>query len=224
MWTAIAGLVRRWAFAEFVVPGDPVAWERAGQNRQKGVPGYTPAKTRAGKAAVAEAFRAVQPDWVVDRERAFGLYTELHVGTLARTDVDNMVKLVMDALNQVVWDDDRQVADVLARIERGVADPHTLVMLYPAPENRHRRARTRRRRVVSDSSADVQRRAFNVIAVEVAAGRHPSFEQLAAAVGLGSATDAGDVVGALEAGGYLSCSTARPVKYTIRKPFRREVS
>jgi Holliday junction resolvase RusA-like endonuclease len=46
---------------------------------------------------------------------AVGVELAFYQGTRARKDIDNMVKLVLDALNSVAWTDDVQVSVVLAR-------------------------------------------------------------------------------------------------------------
>jgi Holliday junction resolvase RusA-like endonuclease len=110
----------------FVVPGEPVAWQRTRINRS----GYhfTAEKTRTAQATIAEAgglaFRA-----------AFGLHPLLDeplslsivafCGTKAkrahgryrttRPDLDNYVKTVMDALNGVIWLDDARIVHIDAR-------------------------------------------------------------------------------------------------------------
>lgn len=44
-------------------------------------------------------------------------------------DVDNMLKLVMDALNGVAWEDDRDVVSVTGEVFRGSDVPHTWVVI-----------------------------------------------------------------------------------------------
>jgi Holliday junction resolvase RusA-like endonuclease len=44
-----------------------------------------------------------------------GVELAFYQGTRARTDIDNMGKLVLDALNGVAWTDDVQVSVLLAR-------------------------------------------------------------------------------------------------------------
>ncbi len=215
MWSAIYGLVRRWAIAEFRIDGEPVAWQRAGRNVEQGVT-YTPKRTREGKEAVAAAFRAARPDWVPTGDLAIGLLLTLRAARLTRADGDNMLKLVMDALNQVAYADDWQVADFLVRLDRGVDDPHTSVIVYPAAANVHRKPRTRRPRQTIPITPMIQRRVFNVITGLLAAGRRPALGDIAAAAGLSTASQARDVVAALEESGFLTYDRRQ---FTIHKPY-----
>lgn len=221
MWHAIVGLVRRWAVAEFVVPGEPVAWERAGRSRD-GRHSYTPAKTRDGEDAIARAFGLARPGWQVDNDSPWGVLVELHVRTLGAIDLDNMIKLIFDGLNGVMWRDDQQVADLLVRVERGVAEPRTVVVVFPAAENRHRVARSRKP-AQTPIADDLRRRVYNIIVTEALAGRKPTLTAIGVVVGL-SPLKAGDVVRSLEADGYLTRSPTRPYKVKIHKPFSRETS
>lgn len=218
-WRAIAGLVRRWAVAEFVIHGEPVAWERAGRSRD-GRHSYTPAKTRDGEATIARAFGLARPDWQVDNDSPWGLLVELHVKKLGAIDLDNMIKLIFDGLNGVMWRDDQQVADLLVRVERGVAEPKTIVVVFPAAENRHRVARSRKP-TQTPIAEDLRRRAYNIIVTEALAGRKPTLAAIGDVVGL-SPLKTGEVVRSLEADGYLTRSPTRPYKVTIHKPFPRE--
>lgn len=224
-WRALADLVRRWAVAEFVVHGDPVAKERP---RLGGGRTYTPAKTLNGEGAIAAAFRKACPDWDVDEETAFGVFVEFHVGTLRGIDGDNLLKLVLDGLNKVCWHDDRQVAESHFRVERGMPEPQTIVVLYPAAENRHTRPRRRAKTTPAlpaeqAPAVDVQRRVYNLLAVEAAAGRKPTLTQIGDVVGL-TPLKTGDVIRTLESSGYLTRSPTRPHNLKFFKPFPREIS
>ncbi len=227
-WRALADLVRRWSIAEFVVEGEPVAKERP---RVTGRRTFTPTKTIEGEKAVAAAFRLACPEWEVDPESPFGVLAEFHVGTLHGIDGDNMLKLVLDALNGVFWRDDRQVAELHVRVERAMADPRTIVVLYPAAENRHTKLGTRRRARPAAPTApaeepisdDVRRRIYNFMVTEAMAGRAPSLTTIGAVADL-TPLKTGDVIRSLESDGYLTRSPTRPHKLKIFKPFPRESS
>lgn len=96
----------------FTVPIKPVGKARArvGKNGHH----YTPAPTKAAEAAVALVARSHAP-----REPSLlpmRLYVEAFVRTpTARPDADNVLKLVADALNGVLWRDDAQVVDARCR-------------------------------------------------------------------------------------------------------------
>lgn len=124
----------------FIVPGVPVAKGRARATRSGHH--YTPAKTRAAEAAVRAA-------WIekfgTDREPHKGP-VELHVlamfpipkswpkskreGALfhtSRPDLDNVVKLIKDALNGLAWVDDSSVVKLSASKNYTVVSPKTSV-------------------------------------------------------------------------------------------------
>jgi Holliday junction resolvase RusA-like endonuclease len=45
-------------------------------------------------------------------------------------DIDNLTKLVLDALNEVIWVDDVQIEEMNVRLRRGAAEPRTEVLVY----------------------------------------------------------------------------------------------
>lgn len=65
------------------------------------------------------AFNEIPPSW--SRKRAAEARTEVH--DQRKPDIDNLVKLVMDALNGIAWADDKQVVELLAakRVDDGGA-------------------------------------------------------------------------------------------------------
>lgn len=81
-----------------------------------------PPQSRNAKKAVARAFRAAAPDWGEPSPK--GVPVELQVivikrcpktkkkgdNGLVKPDIDNILKLVMDALNGIAYEDDVQVA------------------------------------------------------------------------------------------------------------------
>lgn len=98
----------------FVVPGMPVAWQRPqhGRTHRGNSYTYTPNKTKSFERDVAwEAKRA-------------GI--KLHEGIVAvtlmffgcRGDADNLAKSVLDALNGIAWNDDRQVEELHIFVDR----------------------------------------------------------------------------------------------------------
>ena len=61
---------------------------------------------------------------------SLGVFAVFFCESFQRRDVDNMLKLILDALNGVVWKDDAQVTEVSGRVARGVSNPRTAVLLY----------------------------------------------------------------------------------------------
>jgi Holliday junction resolvase RusA-like endonuclease len=94
----------------FTVEGEPMSKARARVTRQGH--SYTPKATVDAERRVREHFEATACE-------AFsvpvGVELAFYQGTRARKDIDNMVKLVLDALNGVAWTDDVQVSVLLAR-------------------------------------------------------------------------------------------------------------
>jgi crossover junction endodeoxyribonuclease RusA len=120
---------------EFIVPGEPIPKGRPRFVRGSGAI-YTPKPTREAEAEVAACFAATHrdifgADWVVpDAERHWHVDCLFRVKTLRRRDLDNLLKLVLDALNGVVWVDDSQVTYLTAgRLPADEQGPFTLVRL-----------------------------------------------------------------------------------------------
>jgi Holliday junction resolvase RusA-like endonuclease len=102
--------------AEFTVYGEPISKSRARfTNRGSKSHSYTPERTREGERLMREAFLEVAPDHEPDSEFAYSVRALFYNGTRQRRDVDNMLKLVLDALNGHAWTDDTQVVEVSAR-------------------------------------------------------------------------------------------------------------
>jgi len=102
-----------------VVPGEPVPWQRA---RRAGRVHFTDPRVVAQKNRIALAARAAHVD-LAPRGSAVILGLSFVFMRPARSknkdhvvkpDVDNLVKLTMDALTGIAWDDDTQVVSVHA--------------------------------------------------------------------------------------------------------------
>lgn len=114
----------------FTVPGEPASKARARfDNRGSKVRTYTPESTKAGERLVAWRFREAASRWDVLKEPEFRVEAVFYPGTRQRRDVDNMLKLVLDGLNKVAWDDDRQVTDLHGRIVFNDPTPRTVVTI-----------------------------------------------------------------------------------------------
>jgi crossover junction endodeoxyribonuclease RusA len=102
----------------FTVEGEPVAKERPRTMTDTGgrTRTITPSKTLEHEAAIGWAFKAKYPGhepWTGDVR----LVVEFHTRSKSK-DLDNMLKTVMDALNGVVWADDRQIWHITAEVKR----------------------------------------------------------------------------------------------------------
>lgn len=116
----------------FTIPGEPVSKARARFTNYKS-PGrmYTPEKTRNAEKLVALQFRSQKGPHTLDPEITYGIIATFHNGTRQRRDVDNMLKLLLDALNGVAWVDDNQVTEVAGRKTFGNKhDARTEVTIY----------------------------------------------------------------------------------------------
>lgn len=124
----------------FTVWGEPVAKERPRFGRGHA---YTPKRTRDAEVAIANLFRAHNPDWEPDAASTFGVLVNFWCS--GRKDLDNMLKLVLDALNGVVWRDDSQVVHLVAKAHRGTSEPPCTMLaidrMPPPPGDTQRNCR-----------------------------------------------------------------------------------
>lgn len=116
---------------KFTIPGEPVAKARPGSNAWGGR--YLPPKTDAFQNLVKLAFAAANPGWIPVKpypiEISIDAYYQIPeswpkkkkaqaadnmVYKISRPDLDNVIKSVLDGLNKVCWDDDRQVISISA--------------------------------------------------------------------------------------------------------------
>jgi Holliday junction resolvase RusA-like endonuclease len=92
---------------QWTVMGDPFSAQRP-RVTKRGT--YTPKSTRDAMAAVAYAFRAAYPEWLVaDGDWEWHLVLTFHRYARYRRDLDNLTKTVMDGLTGTLYRDDFQV-------------------------------------------------------------------------------------------------------------------
>jgi Holliday junction resolvase RusA-like endonuclease len=94
----------------FTVEGEPMSKARARVTKTGHA--YTPKATVDAEQRVKEAFGVTACEGF---SKNVGVELAFFQGTRARKDIDNMAKLVLDALNGVAWADDVQVSCLLAR-------------------------------------------------------------------------------------------------------------
>lgn len=109
------------------IPGAPVSKERPRVGPRGG---WTPDKTRGAEHEIATRTKLVlqqsPEDWPQRGDFAVTItFHEGPKGPSRQIDVDNGCKLVLDALNQIVWVDDNQVISLHAEIERCAEIPRT---------------------------------------------------------------------------------------------------
>jgi crossover junction endodeoxyribonuclease RusA len=110
------------------VPGEPVSKARH-RFGWKGIV-YTPTKTRQGEQKLKLLFKVKYRTWKPSSSLLFGVRLVFECETYRRRDIDNMIKLVLDAGNDLIWADDTQVLEVAARIVRKSSQPRTLFSAY----------------------------------------------------------------------------------------------
>jgi Holliday junction resolvase RusA-like endonuclease len=208
VWAAVRAAAQPHAVATVTVEGEPGRKERPRTVSNGGKSHtFTPKQTKAAERRVATALRAAMPDWCVDATSTFGVLIEVHLGSSHWKDIDNLVKVVLDAGNGVVWADDRQVDTELSRVFRGAEHPHTEILIYfagqlPVPAGRSR-SRTKALGSAPIPLATL-RRVFAYIVMQVMAGRHPTAVDIATKTNVGlSAPEAEEAIAQLLDSGCL---------------------
>lgn len=128
----LQSMVTRRLVAKFTVAGEPVSKARA-RVTSRGT--FTPAKTREAERDVLLAWYtqggssdAVRPKLPTDK---YAIECDFHLGTKRAKDIDNMAKLVQDALNGHAYTDDSQIFEATATKHFGMkATARTEVRLY----------------------------------------------------------------------------------------------
>ena len=115
---------------KFTIIGEPQGKQRP--RHARGVV-YTPKETKAYERAVAHEFHKAFPDWKPSakpicmsiiaytrppKSTSKKRFTDMVAGLIHPTkkpDADNIAKIIMDALNGVAYEDDRQVVELIVR-------------------------------------------------------------------------------------------------------------
>lgn len=102
--------------ARFTIDGEPVPKGRARHTQRRGkVHTYTPERTKDAQEMAGWLFKQAAPSHRSDGESSFGVFALFFLGDQQRRDVDNLLKLVLDGLTGVAWEDDEQVIEVSAK-------------------------------------------------------------------------------------------------------------
>lgn len=133
---------------QFMIPGVPVAKGRP-RFRKLGsfVQTYTPAKTRNAEKEIVNCFKQQVIDFKMPENGPISLcimfympipkgtskkrtkeILEQHTPHTKKPDVDNLTKLVQDALNGIAWHDDSEICDIHVTKIYG-QDPSTFVSI-----------------------------------------------------------------------------------------------
>jgi Holliday junction resolvase RusA-like endonuclease len=105
----------------FTVLGVPVPWQRSGTTR--GGRHYTPTKSVEARAAIQKSAMIASyrcPSWNA-RAKSYGLTLTFYLPDRHVRDWDNLGKQVSDALNKLLYPDDRLIDEV--RIRKRYDDP-----------------------------------------------------------------------------------------------------
>ena len=100
------------------IPGEPRSKARARTvtTEDGKVVSFTPKQTVQAEAQIANAVVLLLPGpRRADPHGCYGVQCVFYLGNWRRRDIDNMQKLVLDALTRVVWHDDWQVFETTAR-------------------------------------------------------------------------------------------------------------
>jgi len=124
--------------AHVLVMGEPKSKGRPRFRAGQGA--YTDKGTVEAERRVRDAFLAVDvPDYRLDA--TFRLDVDFYLGTRRHVDLDNLVKLVKDALNGVAYTDDHLIVDERARKWHTNRDrARTELFLYVVPGDREEAA------------------------------------------------------------------------------------
>ena len=108
------------------VPGPPVPKQRA----RMGAGGrfYTPQQTRMYEAFVRNIARASKP-FTWPRDAQYRVELDIYFPDRRRRDADNVCKAFLDSCNTVLWDDDTQVIELVARKHVDKARPRIDVVV-----------------------------------------------------------------------------------------------
>lgn len=130
MFAEIGGFMTETREIEFTIPGIPVAKGRPKFSTHGGfIKAYTPAKTRNAENFVRKCFMEQIKDFKIPNKgpivlsisfympipkslskKAKKILAEQNTHHIKKPDLDNLIKLVNDALNGVAWEDDGCIA------------------------------------------------------------------------------------------------------------------
>jgi Holliday junction resolvase RusA-like endonuclease len=91
---------------------------------------YTPTTTAKAEQEIGWRFRQAYPGLAPDKVMRYAVRLTFHCRREGRGDVDNRTKTVLDALNKIVWDDDRQIDELHALIVHRATNPRTEIEIY----------------------------------------------------------------------------------------------
>lgn len=115
---------------EYELYGRPLSWSRAGS---KGSQRFTPSRVRVAQSRHREAAELARPDnWPLDA--LYSVRVVAHMPSAICPDVDNLAKLVMDALQGTAYTNDAQVVRLVVERRLDRSEPRTEVSVRILPE------------------------------------------------------------------------------------------
>jgi crossover junction endodeoxyribonuclease RusA len=113
-----------------VIPGRPVPLQRS---RTRSGRHYLPARSRAYRELVRATWLEAGRPTLGDTPLTVSLR---FYGARANADLDNLVKAILDALNELAFADDKQLTCLSGchKLPVDAAGPRAVVELWPAPE------------------------------------------------------------------------------------------
>ena len=91
----------------FTVPGQPISKSRPRISPNGGM--YNPTETTDAEELIQAYYRQAAPGAQVDEKSYWRVDCVFHTANKAKRDLDNLAKLVLDALSGLVWQDDCRV-------------------------------------------------------------------------------------------------------------------
>jgi Holliday junction resolvase RusA-like endonuclease len=120
------------ALLVFVVEGRPVSWQRT--NVVNGRP-MTDKGQRSAKLAYSSAARAALGSRAWDRERAYRVEVDAYYPNRVRGDIDRIPGLMLDAMQGIVYEQDRQVTDLVVRRRVSKGRPRVEVRVWAGADD-----------------------------------------------------------------------------------------
>lgn len=115
--------------AAFEVPGEPVSKARHRRDPRDGH-SYSPEKNAVAEAKVGWLFRHAAGAMRPSDTETFGVLAVFYTVTRHKRDVDNLLKIIFDALNGVCWKDDSQVSEAHSKIIKNQGPARSLITVY----------------------------------------------------------------------------------------------
>ena len=109
--------------------GEPHAWQRPTQAKFGRWRIVDTSENVAAKQSLVERFEWHHPKFAPISERRLGIQLYFRTNDNSK-DASNLQKLVEDAFNRKIWDDDRQIKETYVRVEVSKTNPFTQLVVY----------------------------------------------------------------------------------------------